>query len=61
MIFVSVLKNAYKVFENILFEKMFISEKIYEQGIKSSLPTKVHSYSFYSPLEIVLSIPLVVR
>ena len=51
MILVSVLKNAYKVFENICFEKvmckMFIFlEKNCEQAIKHSLPTQGRSYSF---------------
>ena len=61
-----VLKNVYKMFENILFEKWcdkcFSSlEKSCKQAIKISLHIQGCSYSFPSHLEIVLSIPLFSR
>ena len=65
MILVSVLKNAYKVFENILFEHMmwknvYFLEKIVNERL-IVLPTEYRSCYFSSPLEIGLSIPLVGR
>ena len=63
MVLVSFLKNAYKVFENIL--KMICENdffrKVYEQVIKNILPTQGRSCYFPPPLEIVLYVPLVGR
>ena len=63
IILVSVFKNVYKVFWKYLFENVVWENVLScEQAFKSSLPTKYGlSYYFPSPLEIVLSIPLVGR
>ena len=66
IIFVSVLKNVYKVFLKIFVLKVMCKnvlscEKGCEQAFKSSYPLISLSCYFPSPLEIVLSIPLVNR